>query len=250
MNAELPGHAQVVIVGGGIAGSSLAYHLTKLGVTDVVMLERHTLTSGTTWHAAGLIMQLRSSHAMTELTRYNVELYSSLEAETGQATGFKQNGTLGIARNAERMHETRHLATVAKSFGIEAHMIGPAEAVELYPGIDVSLVEGAIYIPKDGQTNPVDTTMSLIAGAKQRGAAVFEHSPVETLARLPSGEYWVTTPGGKELSICELAQRKRKGHWSQKNNASRGSKQKIKRVQVQQNCLGKNEQKKPPRGCR
>jgi glycine cleavage system aminomethyltransferase T/glycine/D-amino acid oxidase-like deaminating enzyme len=201
MSAELPGHAQVVIVGGGIAGSSLAYHLTKLGVTDVVMLERHTLTSGTTWHAAGLIMQLRSTHAMTELTRYNVELYSSLEAETGQATGFKQNGTLGVARNADRMHETRHLATVAKSFGIEAHVIGPAEAAEIYPGIDESLVEGAIYIPKDGQTNPVDTTMSLIAGAKQRGAKVFEHSPVETLARLPSGEYRVTTPGG--AIVCE-----------------------------------------------
>ncbi len=201
MSANLPGHAQVVIVGGGIAGSSLAYHLTKLGVTDVVMLERHTLTSGTTWHAAGLIMQLRGSHAMTELTRYNVELYSSLEAETGQATGFKQNGTLGVARTTDRMYETRHLATVAKSFGIEAHMIGPAEAAEIYPGIDDSLVEGAIYIPKDGQTNPVDTTMSLIAGAKQCGAQVIEHSPVETLARLPSGDYRVTTSGGE--IVCE-----------------------------------------------
>jgi 4-methylaminobutanoate oxidase (formaldehyde-forming) len=161
-----------------------------------VLLERNQLTSGTTWHAAGLIMQLRSTHAMTELAKYNVELYSSLEAETGHATGFKQNGTLGVCRTRDRMFETRRVASIAKSFDIEAHMIGPNEARDLYPAIDESITEGAIYIPKDGQTNAVDTTMSLIAGAKQRGVRVFENTPVNRLERLASGEYRIETANG------------------------------------------------------
>ena len=186
-------HVEVVIVGGGIAGASAAYHLAKLGKSDIALLERHQLTSGTTWHAAGLIMQLRSTHALTELARYNVELYSSLEAETGQATGFKQNGTLGVCRTADRLFETKKVASIAKSFGIETHMISPGEARELYPAIDPSIIQGAIYIPQDGQTNPVDTTMSLIAGARQRGVKVFENTPVLELKRLASGEYEVAT---------------------------------------------------------
>lgn len=193
---SLPSHTQTLIIGGGVAGASAAYHLSKLGRTDVVLLERNQLTSGTTWHAAGLIMQLRSTHALTELARYNVELYSSLEAETGQATGFKQNGTLGVCRTKDRLYETRKVASIAKSFDIEAHMIGPAEAKEMYPAIDEGVIEGAIFIPKDGQTNPVDTTMSLIAGARQRGVKVFENSPVGKLERLASGEYRVVSGQG------------------------------------------------------
>ena len=194
---NFPSHAETVIVGGGIAGASAAYHLAKLGRTDMVLVERHQLTSGTTWHAAGLIMQLRSTHAMTELARYNVELYSSLEAETGQATGFKQNGTLGVARTGDRMFETKRLASIAKSFGIEAEMIGPKEAKALYPAIDETVIEGAVFIPKDGQTNPVDTTMSLIAGARQNGVKVFEETPVRRLERLAGGEYRVETGRGE-----------------------------------------------------
>ena len=114
MTAPAPSsHHEIVIVGGGVAGASAAYHLAALGKTDVALMERHQLTSGTTWHAAGLIMQLRSTHALTELARYNVELYSSLEAETGQATGFKQNGTLGVCRTADRLFETRKTASIA-----------------------------------------------------------------------------------------------------------------------------------------
>ena len=202
----LPAHAQTVIVGGGVAGASVAYHLARLGRSDVVLLERHQLTSGTTWHAAGLIMQLRSTHALTELARYNVELYAGLEAETGQATGFKQNGTLGVCRTKDRLFETRRTASIAKSFGIEAHMVGPAEAKRLYPAIDEAVVEGAIFIPKDGQTNPVDTTMSLIAGARQRGARVFENTAVETLERRPSGAYRLdTNEGAVECETLVLA---------------------------------------------
>jgi len=198
---SLPSHVQTLIVGGGVAGASAAYHLAKLGRTDTVLLERNQLTSGTTWHAAGLIMQLRSTHALTELARYNVELYSSLEAETGQATGFKQNGTLGVCRTKDRLFETQRVASIAKSFDIEAHMISPAEAKALYPAIDESVIEGAIYIPKDGQTNPVDSTMSLIAGARQRGVKVFENAPVSKLQRLASGEYLVET--GQGAVQCE-----------------------------------------------
>ena len=196
MNTRPSSHYETVIIGGGVAGASVAYHLAKLGKTDIALLERHQLTSGTTWHAAGLIMQLRSTHAMTELAKYNVELYSTLEAETGQATGFKQNGTLGVCQTADRMFETRRVASIAKSFDIEAHMITPAEARDLYPALDPSVIEGAIYIPKDGQTNPVDTTMSLITGARQQGAKVFENTGVQRIKRLPSGEYQVETAGG------------------------------------------------------
>ena len=198
---SLPSHVQTLIVGGGIAGASVAYHLAKLGRTDVVLVERNQLTSGTTWHAAGLIMQLRSTHALTELARYNVELYSSLEAETGQATGFKQNGTLGVCRTKDRLFETERVASIAKSFDIEAHMITPVEAKEIYPAMDESIIEGAIYIPKDGQTNPVDSTMSLIAGARQRGVKVIENCPVGKLERLASGEYRIET--GQGVVQCE-----------------------------------------------
>ena len=187
---------EIVIVGGGVAGASAAYHLSKLGKRDVALLERHQLTSGTTWHAAGLIMQLRSTHAMTELGRYNVDLYSSLEAETGQATGFKQNGTLGVCRTRDRLYESQRMASIAKSAGIEAHMLTPGEARDLYPALDPRVLEGAIYIPKDGQTNPVDTTLSMIAGARQNGVSIFEETGVRRLERLPGGEYRVETAAG------------------------------------------------------
>ena len=192
----LPTHSQVVICGGGIAGISVAFHLTKLGCTDVTVVERHQLTSGTTWHAAGLIMQLRSSHALTELAKYNVELYSRLESETGQSPGFKQNGTLGICRTADRLFETKKVASIAKSFGIEAHIINPEEAKSIYPAIDATRLVGAIFIPQDGQTNPVDTAVALAAGARQNGARIMENCEVLKLERLRSKEFNITTSMG------------------------------------------------------
>ena len=192
----LPSHCATAIIGGGVAGASIAYHLSQLGRTDIVLVEKHQLTSGTTWHAAGLIMQLRSTHALTELARYNVELYSTLEAQTGQATGFKQNGTLGVCRTADRLFETKRVASIAKSFDIEAHIITPAEAKALYPAMDESIITGAIYIPKDGQTNPVDTTMSLAAGARQGGVKIVENCTAIRLQRTNSGRFQVETTQG------------------------------------------------------
>jgi len=194
---QLKKTCEIVIIGGGIAGSSLAYHLAKLNKTDVTLLERHQLTSGTTWHAAGLIMQLRSTHSLTEIAKYNVELYSTLESETGVPTGFKQNGTLGVARTKDRMHETNIIASIAKSFNIEAEMISPSEAQNIYPKLNKECIEGAIYIPKDGQTNPVDTTMSLIAGAKKLGVTVHENTEVIDLKKNSNKSFTVITRNEK-----------------------------------------------------
>ena len=186
MTRELPTTARVVIIGGGIVGASTAYHLTKLGWGDVVLVEQNQLTSGTTWHAAGLVGQLRNSHNLTRLAAYAVDLYGSLEAETGQATGFKQNGALTIAQNEARFHELKRHAAAAGTFGVECHVIGPAEVKAHWPLAHVDDLVGAIWLPKDGQTNPTDTTQALAKGARAGGARVFENTRalrVETAGR-------------------------------------------------------------------
>ena len=201
MSKELPSHARMVIVGGGVVGASIAYQLTKQGIEDVVLVERGTLTCGTSWHAAGLIMQLRGGHASTEIASYNAKFYPELEADTGMATGFKQNGTLAIGRNSDRVHEMNRRASLAKSFDIEAHVISPTEVKDMYPALEESLVAGGVFIPGDGQLSPVDTINALIGGAKKRGLRVFENSPVGDMERLPSGEYQLDINGTK--IVCE-----------------------------------------------
>jgi 4-methylaminobutanoate oxidase (formaldehyde-forming) len=183
---ELPSEARVVIVGGGIAGCSIAYHLTKLGWSDVVLLERKQLTCGTTWHAAGLVGQLRATLNLIKLAVYTTDLYSGLEAETGQATGFKQNGSLGVASNAERFEELKRGASMARMAGLEVQVISPTEARELYPLLNIEDVVGAVFLPNDGQTNPIDTTMALAKGARTGGAKIFEDTKV-TAIRTASG---------------------------------------------------------------
>jgi glycine cleavage system aminomethyltransferase T/glycine/D-amino acid oxidase-like deaminating enzyme len=165
---------RVVIVGGGIAGASAAYHLTKVGITDVLLLEQGKLTCGTTWHAAGLVGQLRATRNATRMSRYGIELYSTLEAETGLATGWKQCGSLNVARTPERLKLLKRQMARAKSFGIDFEFVGPAEAGRIYPLLRTDDLYGAVWIPGDGKANPTDLTQSLARGARMRGARVVE----------------------------------------------------------------------------
>ncbi len=172
--SPLPAQARAVIIGGGIIGCSVAYHLARLGWREVVLLERHKLTGGSTWHAAGLVGQLRASANITQLLKYSVELYDRLEAETGQATGWKMNGGLRLACNKERMIEIRRQATTAHSFGLEMHVLTPAEAKKLWPPMETSDLEGAAFLPTDGQANPSDIAQALAKGARAGGVTVIE----------------------------------------------------------------------------
>lgn len=170
--------ARVVIVGGGVIGCSVAYHLTKLGWKDVVLLERKQLTSGTTWHAAGLIAQLRASQNMTRLAKYSQELYGSLEEETGVATGFRRNGSITVALSEERREEILRQASMARAFGVEVEEISPSELLARYPHLNIDGVKAAVYLDKDGQGDPANIALALAKGAKQRGAQVLEHTKV------------------------------------------------------------------------
>ena len=175
----LPTHAKAVIIGGGIVGCSTAYHLAKLGWTDTVLLEKHKLTSGSTFHAAGLVGQLRSSANITQLLGYSVDLYRRLEAETGLATGWKMNGGLRLACNPERWEEVKRQATTAKSFGLEMHLLSPKEAQDLWPLMNVDDLVGAAFLPTDGQASPSDITMALARGARTAGATICEDTEVD-----------------------------------------------------------------------
>ncbi|MCR5859492.1 FAD-dependent oxidoreductase [Mesorhizobium sp. J428] len=174
----LPSKARAVIIGGGVSGCSVAYHLTKLGWTDVVLLERKQLTSGTTWHAAGLIGQLRGSQNMTRLAKYSADLYVKLEAETGVATGMRQVGSISVALTEERKHELYRQATVARAFDVDVREISPAEVKQMYPHLNVSDVVGAVHLPLDGQCDPANIAMALAKGARQRGALISENTKV------------------------------------------------------------------------
>jgi glycine cleavage system T protein len=176
--SELPSHARAVIIGGGVVGCSVAYHLAKLGWTDVVLLERKQLTCGTTWHAAGLIGQLRATANLTRLAKYSAELYATLEAETGIATGVKQNGSLGVALTQERFEEFRRGASMAGTFDLEVHVLTPAECRDKHPMVETSDVVGGVFLPVDGQGDPANIALALARGARQMGAKVVENCKV------------------------------------------------------------------------
>ena len=178
-----PSHARVVIVGGGIAGVSAAYHLTKLGITDVVLLEQGRLTCGTTWHAAGLVGQTRANRNATRMSRYGIELYASLEAETGLATGWKQCGSVNVAKTPQRMQLMRRQMARAKSFGVEFEWLSPDEVRERVPLLRTDDLTGGVWIPGDGKANPTDLTQSLAKGARNRGARIFEEVKVTAVNR-------------------------------------------------------------------
>ena len=174
----LPEACEVAIIGGGVIGCSIAYHLTKAGIADVVLLERRKLTSGTTWHAAGLIGQLRGSANMTRLAKYTAELYRELERETGQATGFKQNGSVSVALHAGRLEEFRRNASMAKVFGLQVDIITPEEIRERHPLVETADAVGGTWIPSDSQANPADVTLALAKGSRTGGARLVEDTKV------------------------------------------------------------------------
>ena len=181
----LPRQARIVIVGGGIVGCSTAYHLAKLGETDILLLEQGALTCGTTWHAAGLVGQMRPNRNMTRMSKYGIELYASLEAETGLATGWKQCGSVNVAGTPERMKVLRRQLALARSFGVECEEISPARAGELFPVMRTDDLAGAIWIPGDGKANPADVTMSLAKGARLRGVKIVEDAEVVAVRSEP-----------------------------------------------------------------
>jgi len=181
--AAVPSHARVVIIGGGVIGCSVAYHLTKLGWKDVVLLERKQLTSGTTWHAAGLIAQLRATANMTKLAKYSQELYGNLEEETGVATGFKRCGSITVALTDERREEIFRQAAMARAFGVDVEEISSAEVKERYAHLNIEGVTGGVYLDKDGQGDPANIALALAKGARQRGGLVLERTAVTGIKR-------------------------------------------------------------------
>ena len=221
MTTQLPTHAQTVIIGGGSIGCNAAYHLTKLGMTDVVVLERDQLTSGTTWHAAGLIVAgLLKSEAECEIYTHGRNLYATLERETGLPTGFRDVGYLQIANNEERLHEMRRLAPFMRRHGINIYEISPEETANLFPIGDLSDVLAGFYIPEDGRANPVDVTMSLAKGARMGGAKIFENVTVTEIIAKNDTVTGVRTDDGQTIAaenvvICG-------GMWSRQLGARAG----------------------------
>jgi 4-methylaminobutanoate oxidase (formaldehyde-forming) len=174
----LPRHARVVIIGGGVIGCSIAYHLTKLGQRDVLLLEQAQLTAGTTWHAAGLLTTLRDTETQTRLAKYTQELYQSLEAETGQATGLIRCGSIQLAMTRDKAEEMRRGVHMAKGFGVEAHEISPEDVKKLWPLAAVDDLTAAFHFPNDGRVNPTDVTQALAKGARRGGATIVENTTV------------------------------------------------------------------------
>ncbi|TPK67175.1 MULTISPECIES: FAD-dependent oxidoreductase [unclassified Mesorhizobium] len=199
----IPAKARAVIIGGGVSGCSVAYHLAKLGWTDIVLLERKQLTSGTTWHAAGLIGQLRGSQNMTRLAKYSADLYVKLEAETEVGTGMRQVGSITVALTEERKHEIYRQASLARAFDVDVREISPREVKEMYPHLNVSDVVGAVHLPLDGQCDPANIAMALAKGARQRGATIVENvkvTKVHTKAGRVTGVSWAQ---GEEQGTIE-----------------------------------------------
>jgi glycine cleavage system T protein len=194
----LPSSARVVIIGGGISGCSVAYHLAKLGWTDIVLLERKKLTSGTTWHAAGLVGQLRASQNMTRLAKYSADLYRTLEAETGLATGLRQCGSITVALTAERQEELRRQAAMARVFGVEVNELSPLDILSLYPHLNMKDVVSGVHLPGDGQADPGNIALALAKGARMLGAQIVEGVIVNEVTQADGRVTGVTWQQGEE----------------------------------------------------
>lgn len=180
-HSQLPDRAEVLVIGGGVIGCSVAYHLTRRGITDVTLIEQNELTAGTTWHAAGLVSQLKSSHSLTRLATYSARLFEELEDETGQATGYRSQGSISVAVDQERWEEILRGASMAQTSDVETEVIDLDRVTELWPLLNTEDLVGALHIPRDGQASPVDTTLALAKGAKARGARIIEGIAVEKI---------------------------------------------------------------------
>ncbi|MDT7679467.1 MAG: hypothetical protein QOD82_7369 [Pseudonocardiales bacterium] len=192
----VPERAQVVIIGGGVIGTSVAYHLTKLGYRDVILLEQGQLSSGTTWHAAGLVGQLRASESGTRLVQYSTQLYTELEAETGLTAGYKACGGVTVARTEDRMIQLRRTAANAAAFDLECELLTPEQAQLHYPVMQVDDLVGAIWLPADGRANPTDLTLALAKGARLRGARIIERTRVTGVTTADGRATGVRTDAG------------------------------------------------------
>jgi len=219
LSQNLPNHASVVVIGGGIMGCSTLYHLAKAGVSDAILLERNELTSGTTWHSAAQVRALRSSRNLTDLIRYSISLYSSLEQETGQATGWINKGSLSIATNPDRLNFIKRQEALAQLYGVSASSISVAEASERWPMMNTEDVIGAVWSPDDGRVGPSDLCAALIKGAKSRGAKIHEHCGVTGIKTRDDKIIGVETGSGEiacdAIAICT-------GLWSRENAAMAG----------------------------
>ena len=211
IDPQMPDRARVVIIGGGIVGCSVAYYLTKLGWSDVLVLERNTIAGGTTWHAAGLVTQLRATKTMIDINRVGVGLYSALGKETGLPTGFRATGSITVTRTADRMDELRRTLSLARCYGVEIHEITPREAGEMWPSMRTDDLEGAIYIPDDGQTVPASTALAVARGVEMGGGRVIENTSVTGVLRRGGAVVGVSTDEGDiecEVVVCAA------GMWS------------------------------------
>lgn len=207
MSKAVPSHARVVIIGGGIVGCSTAYHLAKLGCQDVVLLEQGQLSCGTTWHAAGLVGQLRSQESMTRLIRYSTKLYSELEAETGLGTGWRNCGSLTVARSSERLTQLKRTAAIARAYGVVCDVISPQEAGKLWPIMRTDDLVGAVWLPGDGKANPTDLTQALAKGARSRGARIFEQTcitGIDVADGQARGVNWKSKDGETGKISCDV----------------------------------------------
>ncbi len=211
MNKKIPLSTKVVVIGGGVAGTSCAYHLAKFGWKDVILLERDQLTSGTTWHAAGLVGQLGATSVITKLRKYSLDLYKELEKTTGLSTGLKQNGAITVATTKDRLQELSRQATTAQLFGVEAEILDKKKTKDLYPVINDKDILGSVYMPKDGQADPVGVTNVLAKASKMEGVQIFEKTPVTKILVKDKKIIGVETDQGKiECDYVVLAT----GMWS------------------------------------
>jgi 4-methylaminobutanoate oxidase (formaldehyde-forming) len=200
----VPAKSRIVIIGGGVVGCSIAYHLAKRGVRDVVLLERLQLTHGATWHAAGLVGQLRSSSNLTRLMRYSAELYGKLEAETGQATGWRGSGSLRLASSPARWQELKRSATMAKGFGFHVDLVTPNEARDLFPLIELTNVVGAAWIAGDGYVDPTSLTNAYAAGARAGGISLLQGVRVTSIRKRGRHVTTVVTDQGEIEAECVI----------------------------------------------